>query len=237
MCDFNEKKVKWTIPLDFLNKIKKSLLKDKYEVAGTLLFKNYNCIGENLCDKTLSDFILNKGDGDSVYTPYGIINYHTHPRKCYKDEQAYYGWPSGEDISACIDFAKENNLVHIVFSLEGAYVINVINIPNQRETDIIEKVLKETHVFRSEDQDVQLKNFTEFCGYEDTDTCDMWLNLINAMTPKLACKLYNANVRKIKISNNDNKLFNVKLLPYDGSITFNAYYVDDECHSKSFYGK
>ena len=51
-CAKSKKKVKWLIDKKFVNSIKYSLLKDKYEIAGSILFKDVNCKGD-ICDKLL----------------------------------------------------------------------------------------------------------------------------------------------------------------------------------------
>ena len=123
MCTIYENKVKWVISKDFVMKIKKSLETDSDEIAGALLFED-SCKG-NVCNKKSTEFKINNGNGSSVLNPHGIINFHTHPRSAYNGQDAVYGWPSGEDMAQTIVFAKKNNLIHIVFTLEGAYIIHV----------------------------------------------------------------------------------------------------------------
>ena len=105
MCSISKKKVEWTIEPEFLKKIKTSLNKDKDEKAGVLLFEDYDC-KSGVCNKKSTKYRINNGDGPSVYTPRGIINFHTHPRSAYLGEDAVYGWPSGEDMHQNINFAK-----------------------------------------------------------------------------------------------------------------------------------
>lgn len=234
MCTIQKNKVKWTINKPFLDKIKKSLLNDKYEIAGSLLFKDYNC-NEGICDKKSSKFTVVNGQDSSVMTPRGIINYHTHPVIAYNSENAVYGWPSGEDMGQCINFAKDNTLIHIVFSLEGAYVIYVKYILNYSDTKLLENLFKYTHVFRSDDQDKQFNDFKKFnrkLGLNPNNkknTVQLWLQLVNNITTN---KLYSFNHKNKK--GNDNKIFEVKLLSFKDTLTFNAYFVNGTCHAKSF---
>ena len=58
-------------------------------------------------------------------TPLAVVNFHTHPLSCYIDAETIWGWPSGEDLAQCINFANDNNLTHIIFAIEGTYVIDV----------------------------------------------------------------------------------------------------------------
>ncbi len=49
-CSKSFKKVKWVIDKHFISEIEESLWKDKYEIAGSILFKDINCKGD-VCDK------------------------------------------------------------------------------------------------------------------------------------------------------------------------------------------
>ena len=65
------------------------------------------------------------GNYASVLTPLSVVNFHTHPLQCYIDAETIWGWPSGEDLAQCLNFAEDNNLTHIIFAIEGTYVIDV----------------------------------------------------------------------------------------------------------------
>ena len=151
MCTINKKKVEWTIDSTFINEIKQSLKYDKDEIAGVLLFEDTDCKA-GTCNKKSTEFVIKRGDGASVYTPNGIINFHTHPNSCYESENAVYGWPSGEDMSQVIHFAKIGNMIHIVFSKEGAYVIKVNTLLKPKDIKILEKIFKMTHVIKMSTQ-------------------------------------------------------------------------------------
>lgn len=235
MCTVEKTKVKWTIDGTFLNKIKNSLLNDKYEVAGNLLFTDYDC-NDKICNKKSSKFTLINGNGTSVMTPSGIINYHTHPVVAYNSEGAVYGWPSGEDMAQCIHFAKNNTLVHIVFTLEGAYIIQINTILNQGDIKLLEKLFKKTHIFRSEDQDYQLKQFKNFMktinlNNNSNTTLKLWLYLANNITTNKLYTIFDKNKK-----GNNNKIFEVKLLNMTKDLTFTANYIKESCHVK-FFGK
>jgi hypothetical protein len=68
---------------------------------------------------------LNKGSSASVKTTDGYCNFHTHPMSCYFQEKCIWGWPSGEDMRETVGFMLRNNLFHLVFAIEGAYLIQV----------------------------------------------------------------------------------------------------------------
>jgi hypothetical protein len=111
----NTCKLKLHIPLEIVNNIL-SHLKDSNEIAGVLY-----------CDK--DDNVINndknEGDKDSVYTPNNVINYHTHPISCYVDAKTSFGSPSGEDYRETVKFALAGNKAHIVFTVEGLYIIQL----------------------------------------------------------------------------------------------------------------
>ena len=240
MCTIYKNKVKWVISEDFITKIKKSLKTDSDEKAGVLLFEDNkdDCKG-NVCNKKSTKFKINNGNGSSVFTPHGVINFHTHPKTAYEGQDAKYGWPSGEDMAQTIEFAKKNNLVHIVFTLEGAYVINVKKIILKKDNKILESVLKQTHKFRSSNQTKQYSNFKEFLQdvikSNKRTTVNLWLDLINSLSLKLLYTLYNKhNNKKLKIPDDDDKIFDVKLIKLKNNLTFSANFVEEACHLKSF---
>lgn len=235
MCTISKKKVKWTVEPEFVKQIKLSLNNDKHEKAGVILFKDIDC-KEGICNKQSTKIKLNNGSESSVYTPSGIINFHTHPSIAYKSQNAVFGWPSGEDMAQCINFAKEGTLVHIVFTLEGAYIIKVNKILNKMQTKILEDVLKDTHVFRSSNQNTQIKNFRKVFGINGNRTLDMWLKLVNEITLKKLFKLYNLlNNKNLKIPDNNDNIFEVVLTDIDNNLIFNASYINEKCHLRNFF--
>lgn len=234
MCTIYKKKVTWNIDPDFIKMIKTSLNNEKNEIAGALLFKDIKC-KDGVCDKKSTEFKINKGNGASVYTPQGIINFHTHPRSCYVSENAVYGWPSGEDMAQCINFAKEGNMIHIVFTLEGAYIIKVNKLLNKKDIDILEDIFKTTHIFRTKNQSTQLKNFRETFKVNGKTTKDMWLKVANGLTLSKLYKLHNLiNDKNIKIPNDNENIFEINLTPINKQLIFNANYIEEICHIKSF---
>ena len=234
MCSISKKKVAWTIEPDFLREIKTALNNDKDEKAGVLLFADYNC-KSGVCDKKSTKFRINNGNGASVYTPRGIINFHTHPRSAYIGENAVYGWPSGEDMHQIINFAKDGTLIHIVFALEGAYIIKVNKIINERDAKILEDVFKTTHIYRSKNQSTQLRNFKKDFGITGVTTVDIWLKLANGISLSKLYTLYNSiNDKKLNVPKSDENVFEVSLVPLGTTLTFKANYIPEKCHIMSF---
>jgi hypothetical protein len=242
MCEPIKKEVNWVIKDDLINIVKNSILNDDKEISGKIMFIDTEC-KKDVCNKTSTDFNITNGQKSSVMTPNGIINFHTHPGVAYKNQNAVYGWPSGEDMAQTIYFAKQGNLIHIVFSLEGAYVINVKHIIPNRFVDMMEKILKETHVFRSKDQQTQLKNFKNFTKYtgivfNQKTTVNMWLKLINSLTVKNICLIYNSLYNKnVIVIEDNNKIFDVKLNKMNSPFSFKGFYINEACHRKSYYGR
>ena len=238
MCTINKKKVEWTIDSTFIKKIKQSLKYDSDEIAGVLLFENTDCKADT-CNKKSTEFVIKRGDGASVYTPNGIINFHTHPNSCYESENAVYGWPSGEDMSQVIHFAKIGNMIHIVFSKEGAYVIKVNTLLKPKDIKILEKIFKMTHVYRSSNQTEQKNDFRKKFLISGRTTVDMWLKLVNGITPTMLHKLNNLFMTKKRERHSeppsdDTKIFEVQLIPMGKTLTFTANFIEEKCHAKSF---
>lgn len=128
--------VSWTIPKHCIENIllgtekNKGLLFLKVESAGEVEFKDSSCKinknNEKLCNKKMTTNLkFINGKNDSVMTPLSVVNFHTHPLSCYIDARTIWGWPSGEDLAQCLNFAEDNNLTHIIFAVEGTYVIDV----------------------------------------------------------------------------------------------------------------
>lgn len=236
MCTPYDKKVKWTLSKKFTDKIKDHLLKDKYEIAGKILFQDHSCNKNGICNKILSEHKINKGNKDSVLTPDGIINFHTHPKSCYDRERVIFGWPSGEDMFQIINFSKRGNLLHIIFTLEGAYIINSLENINTSDNKKLEEVFKMTHSFRSKDKKLQSKLFSDFLKgiikvNSNTEPHKIWLTMANNITTNKINKILGMK------GGNNNKLFDVKLLSFNAGMNFKANYVKEDCHMKSFYDR
>lgn len=240
MCTPIKKQVEWTLDENFMKEIYKSLYNDSYEIAGKIFFEDHSC-NKNTCNKKIKDYTVSKGNGASVLTPFGIVNFHTHPKTAYLGEDAKYGWPSGEDMRQSLEFADRGCLVHLVFTLEGVYVINVLKTDlKTKDRKVLEKVLKMTHVFRSNNQKEQAKNFKSFLGSKDSrNTLSMWINLVNNLTLKELYQLHNSfSDKKINLTSksDEKKIFNVKLVKNNPIVKFKADFIDTKCHYKSFYG-
>lgn len=235
MCTIYKKKVKWTLDTEFLYKIKNSIMTSKYEVAGKLLFSDTRECKNGVCNKISSKFTLINGDSNSVMTPRGIINYHTHPIVAYKSEDAVFGWPSGEDMGQSINFAKSHTLVHIVFTLEGAYIIHIKKPLDNTTTKLVERLFKMTHGFRSSDQKIQFKKFKEFLNQLDfqsnkKNTVGLWLDLANNITTNELYRIFNK-----KLKGDNDYIFDVQLIKITNKpLSFEAYYIEETCHLKSF---
>ena len=172
---------------------KRGLLLENNEAAGVIYFEENNCRSDGtkiVCDKVYSKHTVNVGSRSEVVTPNGKVNFHTHPLHCYIDNKVIWGWPSGEDIAQCLQFAKIGNIYHIVFSIEGTYVIvvnkHLLNISN----DIINKIetiFKITHEYRMYDNHAELlETFKIFLKVGNMNppssiktTLDMWIYFVN----------------------------------------------------------
>lgn len=139
----NKSNIEWSItPKElhekFCKKNKKTIfdaLFDTVEFAGKFyLIYNSSCNSKNKNCKVAEIVFekMNRGSTSSVKAEHGICNFHTHPLYCYegmekKDprDQTIWGWPSGEDMRESICFALKGNLIHLIFTMEGTYSIQV----------------------------------------------------------------------------------------------------------------
>ena len=152
-------------------------LLEPVEYAGSLILEQRKDCSQKQSCRLIREVTLGKlygGKSMSVKAPESVCNFHTHPLICYTGEyeknkrdqleaRCIWGWPSGEDIRECIVFNRKGNEMHLVFALEGAYLIHV----NPYITDlimddidknvagmvisIIENKFQYTHEFRSYD--------------------------------------------------------------------------------------
>lgn len=210
---YDSEYVSWTIPRHCIENTllgtssKPGLLYLNVESAGEVQFKDSSCKinkkNEKLCDKTMTTSLKFKnGSSDSVNTPLSVVNFHTHPLNCYIDAETIWGWPSGEDLGQCMNFANDNNVTHLIFAIEGTYVIDVnkaiINELKKNKTVFnklrknIEEIFKLTHKHRmfvnDANNNVSLEDeFNEIfllpLGLPQKQNILLsWLNLVNNLT-------------------------------------------------------
>ena len=234
-CKINKTTVKWTLDPKFVKEIKEYISKGKTEVAGDIIFKDTNDCKKDICNKrSTPEYKIHNGSNDSVMTPTGLINFHTHPKSIYTSEETKYGWPSGEDMAQVIQFAKMNTLRHIVFTVEGAYIIKVNKKVSIYHAKMIENVLRFTHIYRSLDQKKQIKDFRKDFGVTGRTTVNMWLNLVNNLTLNKLYKyynLFNTNKRKVPTKKEAHEnIFTVQLKKLTNNFTFEANHIHEDCH-------
>lgn len=234
-CKIKQKIVKWTLDPKFVKEIKEYISKGKTEVAGDIIFKDTTNCSKGVCDKkSTPKYKIHNGQNDSVMTPTGLINFHTHPQSIYTSEKTKYGWPSGEDMAQVIHFAKLNTLRHIVFTVEGAYIIRVNKKVTNYHSKMIENILKYTHIYRSLDQKNQYKQFKKDFNVSGKTTVNMWLNLVNNLTLNKLYKyynLFNANKRKVPTNKEAHEnIFTVQLKKITNNFTFEANHINEKCH-------
>ena len=177
------------------------------------------------------------GKNDSVMTPLAVVNFHTHPLSCYIDAKTIWGWPSGEDLAQCLNFAKDNNLTHIIFAIEGTYVIDVnkvflhyLQTNNFLFTLIrnnIQEIFKLTHkhrmYFNDSNKNVSLEHeFNEIFLKPlhmsmKENILITWIHLINNLTLERLIILSNQfsmyfnDIKKIPIQQVDSRYLNMKI--------------------------
>ena len=228
----NDSIVTWTI---FKKNIVKSLIgnltNDKFtgllysdtESAGDIDFIDHSCKPDKTCNKkTIKDIKYENGSSDSVVTPNAIINFHTHPLSCYVEAKTIWGWPSGEDLARSIEFAFNGNLCHIVFAVEGTYIMEVnkyfieyfkmkrktIPIILKNIIDNIEKIFQLTHKHRmyinESEPSLSLKDefngfFLQNFGLQQAEyIVHDWLKLVNNLNILSLIKLGELAKNKIQ---------------------------------------
>ena len=179
----------------------KSLITKRNEYSGLFSFGNRQCNKRN-CFQVAFGPKTNTGNKCFTDIPPGKISFHTHPVACYKSEQVLWGWPSGPDMGAVIKL--KDNKHHIVFALEGIYIVSVKPLvkKNISASDIkkIIDVFSITHEFRLPGMINSFKNTFNQLKTKSTDhPVELWLNLANN---------YRAN-----INGSLQKIFNVEFIP------------------------
>ena len=253
---YDSEYVSWTIPKHCIDTIllgdktgktgKTGLLFLKVESAGEVEFKDTSCKinknNEKLCNKSMTKSLKFKnGKNDSVLTPLSVVNFHTHPLSCYIDAETVWGWPSGEDLGQCLNFANDNNLTHIIFAIEGTYVIDVNKILlNYLRLDKklfeqirnnIEEIFKLTHkhrmLYNDKNPNVTLEQefneiFLKPVHLSSRENIMLsWLNLVNNLTLERLSILSNEfsnyfkNIKSIKLHNIDSKYLSLKIFSID----------------------
>lgn len=232
-CKISKSLVEWYIPKENIENVlinkKNGLLFKLYESAGKIEFADTSCKvidDEEVCDKTMTTTLKFKnGNADSVLTPMAVINYHTHPLNCYVEGETIWGWPSGEDLKQCIQFAKGGNICHIVFAIEGTYIIDVnkeiLNYINKEIEDRIELLFQITHNYRVYNQDSN-NFYYSFCkplGIKDKNLVKCWNSIVNNLTfnniKKLSNKIIKKDINLPDTINNNLKIFNVQFIKND----------------------
>tara|TARA_B100001093_G_C26746625_1_gene979133 strand:+ start:255 stop:1214 length:960 start_codon:yes stop_codon:yes gene_type:complete len=225
-----DQKVNWSIPKANIEKIlteDPGLLYLNVETAGKINFKNDESCKKDVCNKEMRNLEFKKGKSNSVMTPLSVVNFHTHPLSCYVDEKCVWGWPSAEDLGQCLNFAKDNNLTHIIFTIEGTYIIDVNNefikklySKNYKFKIILDNIIeifRFTHLYRLEpvnlskekkeyktislEKDFKIRFLNTLGIHEGENILYSWINLVNNLTLKnlyILSNLFSPSIEKIK---------------------------------------
>ena len=245
----NDKIVSWTIKKDNIEStligetnengkiIKPGLLFINNESAGKIDFEDHSCHinkKHHVCNKQMNlGLNFKNGKTDSVMTPLSVVNFHTHPLNCYIQAKTIWGWPSGEDLARCIEFANNNNLTHIIFAVEGTYIIDVnkellADINQKVLTDIlihnIEIIFQLTHKHRMYENDKDIELEDEFYQFflkplkisEKRNILYSWISLVNNLSIKslliLTRQFSNDSFKELGLKNMENMKLSNSLL-------------------------
>ncbi len=113
----NDKLVDWTIQVKHVDELYKHLYDNK-ENGGEILMDPKKRVSTNSITTDI-------GEKNSVNTPDSILNWHSHPISCYKQEKTIWGWSSGEDMRESIIYGLRGSVCHFIPSVEGLYTIQV----------------------------------------------------------------------------------------------------------------
>jgi len=102
---------------DKFHKRNRKFTNDLHESGGntTIDFKKH----------VISEGKTSKGEYDSIHLPRGVVDWHSHPRKCLNDDKCALGIPSPADLGNVALGALYGTKVHMVYSREGTYEIKL----------------------------------------------------------------------------------------------------------------
>ena len=111
----------WILSKTHAEHISRTLLDTENEIAGAVLFDK---------ETTSSSEIIftEHGKKDSVRISLQknhMLSFHTHPAVAYRQAACVYGHPSGDDIREYVKLCMNGALNHVVFTLEGIYIIQI----------------------------------------------------------------------------------------------------------------
>jgi len=79
----------------------------------------------NFDDQVIEGAQEKTGAYNSVQMPRGVVDWHSHPRKCKNDNMCAIGLPSPNDMINITSGALNGTQRHLVYSAEGTYSITV----------------------------------------------------------------------------------------------------------------
>lgn len=199
---------------DLLIKKNKLLVKGN-EYAGSFDFGGKKC-SNSKCFKFSFGTQLKVGKKCYSDIPNTIISFHTHPVYCYIDGRAIWGWPSGMDMQGVLKLKQTQ--YHIVFALEGTYIISVPEFVRNNisiaDTKRVGELFSMTHEFRTIDNyEVNGERFKKLfkLKYKSDHPLEIWLLMTNDFKMNINGKLV--------------KLFKVDFIP---NISFQYLYEPNE---------
>jgi hypothetical protein len=110
------------IAISYLRKLNETSEK---EMAGSLIVSNVIKNGKKIIFELSPDSKSEKsGQDEEVDAVWSRYNFHTHPKKAYKNHGVVRGWPSSQDYVGFLQL-KNHTIFHTVVTLEGIYVISL----------------------------------------------------------------------------------------------------------------
>ena len=129
------------------------------EIAGSLIVTKIDRNLGNYLDVDFESLVKN-GAAENVTTEPTQITFHSHPFEAYKHHKVQIGIPSSTDYASFLKVRDEFNLIlHIVFALEGFYIVScseeLIKSKQKITTAMVQFVKKEMTTKNDLDQSIK----------------------------------------------------------------------------------
>jgi len=217
------------ISLEVTNKLKEYLTKD-VEYGGKLLNQGFFKGSDSLSYANIVYPLSSEIKGNSTNYIVDLrfdsnISFHTHPEICYKRNNCYIGWPSGEDFATMIyNFIYHKLLKHYVVTKEGIYSLQ-LDIDTQNillnitisDAEILYNVVLEKYR--------QLNTYREIGNIpkeEYQKTFSNFLKNINGYT--LSTLLQDSKITSYYKPEYDSNLYNISFFSWNNISAYNGIY-------------
>lgn len=216
-CDFNLN-LRWQDMIKVQNKYSQ----ENVEYGGKLnMIPNSRNKKEILLTPNYESIVM----GDFNYTvniPNYRANWHSHPNICYQKDNCYIGWPSGQDMKYIFYNYPSGLLIHLLFTAEGLYVINL----TLEAMKFIYIIGKNSDWIKSISELINLR-FTYLEQYRSIMTDQQRIDCL-AKTNSLNCLFYPSENKDVNI---------IKFIERANNYTLNKYIIREVGRENDFFQK